>query len=406
MLWLLRDGAVGAPHYDLKDLVKLDDRLEAHLDGLRIAGDAGWEICLEQLGFEEAGEVFAAGYVALETDNPERLEKVLEVVAKEPGLRHPLVSALEWQEPERAFRKAKGFLNAESVLLREVGIRGMTALRRDPGTSLKALLEDPDPGVQAHAARAVGHLGRSDFLLQVKGLLSSAEDAVQGAAAWTTTLLSGDPVATGLLQKQAEAGGIGSHEAAMLLVRKMSPEWALKWWESLRDNPDRQRFALFVAGQLGDPVVVPWLFEKLPIPELARPAGEVLTFLTGVDLAYEDLEGEWPEGFEAGPGGDPEDGNVDLDPDEDLPWPEPELVRDWWSGRANACKNGTRYLMGKAISAAVCEEVLRTGRQRQRVAAALELACLNPGTVLYHTSAPGFRQKKELLQPPLPKDPA
>ena len=35
--WLLRDVAVCAPHYSLDDLVKLDNRLDAHLDELRIA---------------------------------------------------------------------------------------------------------------------------------------------------------------------------------------------------------------------------------------------------------------------------------------------------------------------------------------------------------------------------------
>ena len=40
-LWLLRSHALRAPHYALKDLAKLDGRVEAHLDGLpqdRIAG--------------------------------------------------------------------------------------------------------------------------------------------------------------------------------------------------------------------------------------------------------------------------------------------------------------------------------------------------------------------------------
>ena len=33
-LWLLRDSAVIEPHYSLPDVAHLDDRTEAHIDGL------------------------------------------------------------------------------------------------------------------------------------------------------------------------------------------------------------------------------------------------------------------------------------------------------------------------------------------------------------------------------------
>ena len=59
-LWILRDNAVRAPHYDLEDLAELDGRIEAHLDGLRIAGEEGWNAAKEQLRWKEAGEIFAA----------------------------------------------------------------------------------------------------------------------------------------------------------------------------------------------------------------------------------------------------------------------------------------------------------------------------------------------------------
>ena len=57
-LWLLRDDAVHAPNYNLQDLADLDERVEANIDGLRVAGDVGWEYCERGLEQEEPGEVF------------------------------------------------------------------------------------------------------------------------------------------------------------------------------------------------------------------------------------------------------------------------------------------------------------------------------------------------------------
>ena len=64
--WLLRDKAISDPHYDLSDLANLDDRLEANIDGLRIARDEGWDICREAMDLtEDVGEVFTAGVLAI-----------------------------------------------------------------------------------------------------------------------------------------------------------------------------------------------------------------------------------------------------------------------------------------------------------------------------------------------------
>jgi hypothetical protein len=43
-----------------------------------------------------------------------------------------------------------------------------------------------------------------------------------------------------------------------------------------------------------------------------------------------------------------------------------------------------------------CQSVLRKGFQRQRIAAALELALLQPEQPLFETRAPGFRQQRLL----------
>ncbi|HEB94602.1 MAG TPA: hypothetical protein ENI94_14340 [Gammaproteobacteria bacterium] len=149
---------------------------------------------------------------------------------------------------------------------------------------------------------------------------------------------------------------------------------------------------------VGDPVVIPWLIELMTNPELARVAGESFSMITGVDIAYDDLEGEWPDGFETGPTENPQDEDVAMDPDEDLAWPEPDLIQSWWQENSKHFHPGTRYLCGQPISVEHCQKVLRDGYQRQRRAAALELALLQTDAPLFNTRAPGFLQQKWLAE--------
>src|SRR5215469_17272589 len=73
-LWLLRHAAVSRPHYSLADLSKLDNRVEAHLDGLRIAGESGWKVIQETLPFDEPCDLFAAASLAFESGNQEWID--------------------------------------------------------------------------------------------------------------------------------------------------------------------------------------------------------------------------------------------------------------------------------------------------------------------------------------------
>jgi uncharacterized protein (TIGR02270 family) len=198
------------------------------------------------------------------------------------------------------------------------------------------------------------------------------------------------------LQAIASLDRLHREEAVKMALRRMDLIAAHAWRQALAHNPDTMRLAIIGAGVVGDPVSIPWLIEQTTIPELARIAGEAFTTITGVDIAYEDLEGEWPEGFEAGPTEDPEDENVAMDPDENLPWPKPEAIHTWWRNHQGQFRPGTRYLLGKPMSPDWLRDVLRNGRQRQRAAAALELALQQPGQPLFESRAPGFRQQQLL----------
>src|SRR5436190_10109516 len=101
-LWLLRANAVHQPHYSLKDRAKLDGRVDAHLDGLRIAGPDGWKVCEEELKWEEAGEFFTAGVLAFESGDRTRIAKLAELIEAAPLAANGLISALGWVGLTRA----------------------------------------------------------------------------------------------------------------------------------------------------------------------------------------------------------------------------------------------------------------------------------------------------------------
>lgn len=397
-LWLQRGAAVSEPHYSLKDLVHLDDRVEAHIDGLRIAGDAGWQICKEALlAIKEPGEVFAAAVLAFEGDDGRRVDDVVTVAQETPENLGALVSALGWINDEHFQRWVPGMANANSHIYRYLFVAAHAIRRIDPGDSLNNSLHDSDILVQSRALRAVGELKQKDLLPELKKFYQSNDEACRFWAAWSGVLLA-DASAIDLLKPFVSIGSSYCEPAVQLLLRVMDINQSQLFINELSNTANSQRLLVRGTGMVGDPVVVPWLIELMANPDFARVAGEAFTMITGVDIAYEDLDGERPEGFESGPTENPEDEDVAMDADEDLAWPQPDLIHDWWQKNGRAFQPGTRYLCGQPISVEQCQKVLREGYQRQRRAAALELALLQPDEPLFNTSAPGLLQQRWLAK--------
>ena len=396
-LWLLRDAAVQAPHYSLQDLADLDERVEAHIDGLRIAGDVGWSICADALAQqEEPGEVFASAVLAFESGQDQRIKMVLEVAATKPELSQGLISALGWLRFDQVKGHIDQLLRSSAPELRRIGVAASAVHRQYPGSVLIDALNDDDTFLKACAIRAVGKLGRIDLLPILKKQLAAEDKDCRFWAGWSAVLLGDRDDALELLKAVAVSESPFQGRSLQIALRAMGSVGAQKWLKDQAQHPDLLRYAIIGAGVIGDPVYIPWLIEQMEMPDHARVAGEAFTMITGVDIAYEDLEGEWPEGFEAGPTESPEDEDVEMDQDEDLPWPDPELISGWWEKNRGVFRNGTRYLLGKPISSEHLQHVLRHGFQRQRVAAAMELAMMHPGQTLFEVRAPGFRQQQIL----------
>ena len=262
-------------------------------------------------------------------------------------------------------------------MARTIGIAG-AAIRRMPIPSkvLQAGLKDPVS--QGRTIAAIGELGLSDMLPAIREFLFHPELALRADAAWAVARMSSDRAALGELQGIAVVETSHRQRSATMAVRKLEPGAARRWVEMLANIPGCERTAIHAIGALGDPALVPMLIEKLDVPELARPTAEAFSLITGANLAAEKLEAPAKEDVEAVPCDDPRDPRVSLDPDNDLDWPHPAKIRKWWNANQSRFAKGKRHLCGKPIAVEQLQHVLKSGFQRQRAAAAMELAILRP----------------------------
>src|SRR5690242_1405865 len=62
----------------LTHLAGFDERVEANIDGVRVAEAAGWSTSLAETGNFEAGQYFTAALIAGESPEPDQLQRLID----------------------------------------------------------------------------------------------------------------------------------------------------------------------------------------------------------------------------------------------------------------------------------------------------------------------------------------
>ncbi len=397
-LWDVRSTLLKSPPVTLESLRWPDERIAAHLDGLSVAGEHAWPLCEAALEAPSAGSAFAAAIRAIEGRDPLRLHRLVAVAKTVVDARRGLTSACGWLDRERLQGVVAPLLASDDPTSRALGVAACAVHRVDPGLAAGRWIRDPDAVVRARALRAAGELGRCEFTPTCVSALTDDDAECRLWAAWSGVLLGNRNVALAALTASGcTAAEAHRARAFSLSIQAMTTNEAHRVLQDLA-GPQRLRWLIHGSGIVGDPAYVPWLISQMDDVATARVAGESFSLIAGADLPALGLDRTPPKGFDAGSNDDPDDPNVEPDPDDGLPWPNPTRVERWWGANTSRFQTGTRSFMGAPVTREHCIEVLKNGYQRQRILAAHYLCLVEPGTPLFNTSAPAWRQQQLLAQ--------
>lgn len=391
-----RTTLIRAPHPWLRQLARLDERIAAHLDGIGIAGATGTTRRLAALDPPGAGAVFTVAVGAIESRDTALLQRLLAVAQAETGAARGLRSAFGWVSASSLVGIIRRLLDSADPWWRGLGLTACAMHQADPGVVLlRESLRSDDSGLQVHALRTAASLGRAELRTDCTALaqVDGEPEAVFEAARAAILLGDRERSVSALCALVQVDGPIGAAALGWLL-RLSEPKHGRARLQRLHAVDGVTRTLIRAIGIAGDPHYMPWLIERMGELPLARLAGETFTWITGADLALLDLERRPPGDDVEPPLGD----ETALDEDDGLPWPDPERIAHWWGLNAARFTAGHRYFMGQEPSVSAMRHVLTTGRQRQRIAAAEWLSLLQPGTPLFNTAAPAWRQQRRLAR--------
>ncbi len=395
-LWLLRTISVNQPHYYLEDLAKLEQRIDANLDGLMCNFELAWEICLSELDFEQAGEAFTAAIIAFRSRDVNKIKKVIDHAFCNNETFKGVISAMAWLPKPLVSEWALRFLHSKDLNHKYLAIAFFSIRRKNPGNILQELFQRED--CLAHhkllirLLRIVGELKLYTFSNQVQQFVEHELPEVAFWANWALVMLGDHKAALPLLNliKQEPA----FQQLGIATIFKVLPiAQARKWISEFSKQPEMLRMVIRAVGVLGDPHAVPWLIDKMNNFETAKIAGEAFSLITGIDLDRYELTIKSPADIAMVPNDDSEDADVSMDEDENLPFPDVNKINHTWLRYRDRYKVGHRYLLGVAVTKNTSEtieklkELFEKSGQRQRHSTALTLALLDPQSPFINVKA-------------------
>ncbi len=325
-LWEAREASIYRWDFRPLHLGRLEERMEAHLDGLREGGGVAIELAQASLEGETWTLVAAAAWSLLVRADP-ITGPVVDLIANAAGeaslgVRHALRHSSPALWMEAAQRKLPGGSDSAAVIWADALAFHRAAI---PAGIIARLCGSGDPLIRRIAYSIRYRIGPPPTPPEIR---IGVEDPDEVVRAWVLRAASrwGSKEVLSLAREAAKRGAASDAEAVLVLGAWGGAQ-ELEFLQEAVGRKPVAGAALRGIGALGDPRGVPALLEGLRQPELAEAAGEAFTSLTGEPLGL----------VESTPGGE----GTDI--------PDPVEAVAFWEKERGRFRESTRYRWGKPV---------------------------------------------------------
>ncbi|NIA00937.1 HEAT repeat domain-containing protein, partial [Massilia sp. CCM 8734] len=386
--WSQLDWTVNASGVGLARLNHFNQLLEAHLDGIKVAGPTGWKIAVSALErWQKSGEVFTCTWLALRSENTDMLDDIFKRVSRRPDdLVRGAVSALAACSPDLFSRIAQRLSAIEAAPASQVAVLRAAALRGNSVVShldnpLQTYLQSQTSHVRAAACRACAVAGQPGSVIPLlREALSDPDLQVRAEAAIALGKL-GDAQATLPVLLQSVLMQASLYSGATGAIRAQASRRLQRWvrelaWLTPIGAPEARdllaqlppRMALTFALWHGDLAHLPFVIDQLADEDVGRYAGWVWQTLTGIDLTASGLALPEPDPASLDP--DQLITEARLDADSGHPQADQAAVKAATAASPHLVGRGKRVLLGREIDAKTALDLLENAPQAIRAMAA------------------------------------
>ncbi len=395
-LWKSRSTAVDQPNHLPASLAQLEQRIHRHLDGLLLQPELAWDICKKSLELAQPEETFTAALLAFTCGNTEKTAQAVKAGFVNANTFKALVSALEWLPESSGLKWIQPGLSSHDLDYNLLAISVCRLLAHDPGEPLTQLIkrsaEQQQHFLFIQCLRLAGELKRMDLKADCHKAATADNTDVRFWGIWSSVLLGERDHALALEPYTLHINP-WQQKAIQLAFRVIADNTADTWINHLlhHSDPLQQRCGVKAIAANGRPQRIPDLITAMKKDTLARVAGEAFNLLTGIDIEQQQLTRPIPVRKWKLDNLDDSELDIELE-DSKLPWPDADKITTRWQQHSADVESGQRYFMGKGFKASTMtghlNNIIASGYQRQRHAAALELALLEPTHPLHNTRAP------------------